>query len=136
MQMPPAHRESIVVDGLNAVYPKDLNEKYVQNLKKGGITTIHVTIPDIEAFSLQYVVNELAELFYRIRILSPQKVQLVTRAQEIQKVKKEDGLAVLLGSQGAGFLGLDLKNLDFYYALGMRVMQPTYQRRNQFGSGC
>ena len=30
------HEKSIVVDGLNAVYPKDFDEEYVRKLKKGA----------------------------------------------------------------------------------------------------
>jgi len=130
------HEKSIVVDGLAAVYPKNFDEEYIRNLKKGGITAIHVTIPDVECFSLPQVVKELAVWFQRLRRLEPNNVQLVTTVKEIRKVKEERGIAVVLGSQGAGFLGLDLTNLEFFARLGMRTMQPTYQQCNQFGDGC
>ena len=130
------HNKSIVIDGLAAVYPKDFNEEYIRNLKKGGITAIHVTIPDIECFSLSQAVQELSVWFERLRRLEPYNVRLVTTVKEIREAKEAGDVAVILGSQGSGFLGLDLRSLEFFTRLGMRTMQPTYQQRNQFGDGC
>jgi len=129
------HQKSIVVDGLSAVYPKDFNEAFIQNVKKGGITALKVTIPDVECFSLPQVVQDLSSWFKRLRGLEPYKVRLATTVKEIREAKDEGGVAVVLGSQGAGFLGLDLSSLEFFYRLGMRTMQPTYQQSNQFGDG-
>jgi membrane dipeptidase len=130
------HKKYIVLDSLNAVYPKDFNEQFVTNLRAGGTSCIHVTIPDVECFSITRVVHELAGWFSRLRQLEASGIRLATTVKEIRKVKDEGAITVILGSQGAGFLGLDLSTLDFFFRLGMRTMQPTYQQRNQFGSGC
>ena len=129
-------REPVVVDALNAIFPKNFDAEYVKSLRAGGVTGIHVTIPDVESFSESYVVGELTELFHNIRALKEQKVKLTTTVGEVREAKREGGIAVILGAQGAGFLGQDLHSMDFYHQLGMRIMQPTYQTRNQFGSGC
>ena len=129
-------RDTIVVDGLNAVYPGEFDENYSQSLKAGEITAIKVTIPDVECFSISQAVRELAEWFQRLRAFEPSKMRLVKTVEEIRRAKQDGAVAVILGSQAAGFLGLNLSNLDFCERLGMRTMQPTYQRRNQFGSGC
>jgi len=126
----------ILVDGLNAAFPRDFNIDLINRVKAGDFTVIHVTIPDVESFSLEYVVNELSELFERAKKLREYGLEIVSSVKQIRDVKRKNGVAVLLGAQGAGFLGLDLSRLDFMYALGMRTMQPTYQQRNQFGSGC
>lgn len=130
------HERSIVVDGISATYLKDFDETFIQNLKKGGITAIHITVPDVENLSLTHVVDELSGWFSQLRKLESENVRLVTTVDEIRGAKKDGGVAVILGSQGSGFLGLDLDRLDFFYRLGMRIMQPTYQERNQFGNGC
>jgi membrane dipeptidase len=130
------HKETTVVDGLNAVYPREFNEGYVHSLRAGGVAAIKVTIPDVECFSMDEAVHELAVWFRRLRALEPSMMRFARSVQEIEKAKQDDAIAVILGSQGAGFLGLDMSNLDFFERLGMRTMQPTYQRRNQFGSGC
>ena len=133
--MLPVHRESIVIDGLNAIFPKNFDQNYVDHLREGGVNVIHVTIPDVESFSTTYVNSELTTLFVNMRKLED-SVSLVTTASEMRRMKKENRIAVLLGTQGSGFLGLELDSMEFYYRLGMRVLQPTYQQRNQFGSGC
>lgn len=125
-----------MVDGLNAVFPRDFDEGYVESLRAGGVTGIHVTVPDVESYSLSYVVEELTELLHNIRKLSQHGVGVATSAASVREAGEKGGVAVVIGSQGSGFLGQDLNALDFYHQLGMRVMQPTYQARNQFGSGC
>jgi membrane dipeptidase len=131
-----AQHGPVVVDGLNAVFPRNFDDRYVGSLRAGGVTGIHVTVPDVESFSESYVVGELTELFHNIRTLGHLRVRLTTTVKEIRQAKEEGGIAVVLGAQGSGFLGQDLHTMDFYRQLGMRIMQPTYQTRNQFGSGC
>ena len=121
---------------MNAVYPKEFDDDYSLSLKAGGVAAIKVTVPDVECFSMSQTISQLAGWFRRLRPFEPSKMRLVRSVQEIRTAKQEGAIAVILGSQGAGFLGLDLGNLDFFQRLGMRTMQPTYQRRNQFGSGC
>jgi membrane dipeptidase len=130
------HKKTIVIDCLNAVYPKEFDDEYLQSLRAGGVAAIKVTIPDVECFDLSQTVSELALWFRRLRAFGPSRMRLVTSASGIHAAKQDGVVAVILGAQGAGFLGLDLSKLDFFHRLGMRTMQPTYQRRNQFGSGC
>ena len=33
-------------------------------------------------------------------------------------------------------LGTDLHRLEWFYHLGLRILQPTYNRRNLLGDGC
>ena len=134
--MIPIHRESIVVDCLNAIFPRNFDEQYVHHLKEGGIDAIQITIPDVESFSPSYVTDELTKLFVSVRKLEPLGVRLVTTAAEIRKLKSQGCIAVILGTQGSGYLGLDSTAWSTHHRLGMRIMQPTYQQRNQFGSGC
>jgi membrane dipeptidase len=122
------HRETVVIDCLNAVYPKEFDDDYLRSLKAGGVAAIKVTIPDVECFSMSQTISELAGWFRRLRPFEPSKMRLVRSVQEIRTAKQEGAIAVILGSH--------LGNLDFFQRLGMRTMQPTYQRRNQFGSGC
>jgi membrane dipeptidase len=130
------HKKCIFLDGCAATYPKDFNAEYIQKLKEAGISATHVTIPDVECFSVYQVVDQLAKWFHNLRRLVPYKVRLVTTVKSIRETKDEGGVAMILGSQGSGFLGVDLSSLDLFARLGMRTMQPTYQRQNQFGSGC
>lgn len=130
------HDKSIIIDSLAGVHAIDFNEDYVMKLSKGGITGIHLTIPGAECFYLSEAVKELAFFFKQLNKLKPFGIKVVTTVEDIIKAKKEGTVAVILGSQTSTFLGLDLNNLSFFASLGMRIMQPTYQQRNQFGNGC
>jgi len=129
------HEKSILLDGLAPMY-KDFNEGYFHSLKSGHIAAVHLTIPNGECFNMSQVVLEMATWFRRLKNFEPSRMRLVTTAKEIREAKDDGAISVILGSQSAGFLGLDLSSLDFFARLGIRTMQPTYQLRNQFGSGC
>jgi membrane dipeptidase len=45
-------------------------------------------------------------------------------------------LAVVLHFQGGDPIEADVNLLDAYHALGVRVIQPTYNARNRLGDGC
>ena len=130
------HRESIVVDCLTGTFSKDFNKQYVESLKEGGISAIHVTIPDVESYDISQVVDEFSKWLRILERLEQYNVQIATTVRSIREAKEAGGIGVVLGSQGAGFLGLDLGRLHFFARLGMRMWQATYQQRNQIGSGC
>jgi hypothetical protein len=65
------HKETIVVDGLNAVYPKDVSEDYWRSLKAGGVGALKVTIPDVECFSMYQAVLEIADWSQCLRAFEP-----------------------------------------------------------------
>jgi membrane dipeptidase len=137
------HKESIILDCCAAAWwlpqpdpldrPYGFNAKYIQNLRKGGVTAIHIA-KEFETFS--NAVTGLKEWFKVLRTLEPLNVRLVTTVKEIRESKEEGGIAIILGHQKADFLELDVSNLELFYRLGMRTNQLTYNHKNQFGSGC
>jgi membrane dipeptidase len=131
------HAKTLIVDGLSGVdQPAEFNEEYVRRLKEGGVTATHITIPGVERFDAAYAMRELAEWFYQLRKLKASGMKLATAVKEVRAAKKEGTIVAILGSQSAAFLGDELHTMDLLKELGMRTMQPTYQRRNQFGGGC
>ena len=131
------HRKSIIVDGLSGVdQPAEFNAEYVKRLEEGGVTATHITIPGVERFDASEAMREVAEWFHSLKKLEGKGVHVARTGREIREAKEEGKVVVVLGSQAAAFLGDDLSTLDLLQGLGMRTMQPTYQRRNQFGDGC
>jgi len=131
------HKKTLIVDGLSGVdQPAEFNAEYVSRLREGGVTATHITIPGVERFDTTQAMRELAEWLYHLKKLEPSGIQLATTVREIREAKRTGSVVAVLGSQSAAFLGDDLSNLDLLKRLGMRTMQPTYQRRNQFGDGC
>ena len=54
---------------------------------------------------------------------------------DIEMAKETGREAIVFGPQNSEFIGTDLGNLDVAYALGMRIMQLTYQRQNWVATG-
>jgi len=131
------HERMLIVDGLSGVdQPAEFNAEYVRRLKEGGVTATHITIPGVERFDAMQAIRELTDWFRNLKKLEPTGMKLATTVKDIREAKKNGGVVAVLGSQSAAFLGDDLSTLDLLKRLGMRTMQPTYQRRNQFGDGC
>jgi membrane dipeptidase len=63
------------------------------------------------------------------------QIELVRSWAQIQRVRAEGKVGVLLAFEGAEPLGHDLAALRLFYAGGLRMMSLTWSRRNAFGDG-
>lgn len=59
-----------------------------------------------------------------------------TSVKDIEQAKEGGRKAVILNFQNTTHIGTDLNKLDFFYDLGVRIMQLTYNMRNFVGDGC
>lgn len=55
---------------------------------------------------------------------------------DIHKANAEGNNGILLNTQNSICVGTDVDNIDFFYKLGLRVMQITYNNQNFMASGC
>src|SRR5262249_54940219 len=55
---------------------------------------------------------------------------------DIQRAKEAGQVGIILGWQNASPIENDLSRLALFYALGVRVIQITYNERNLLGNGC
>ena len=62
-------------------------------------------------------------------------LELVTTAADIRRMKAEGKIGAILAFEGCEALGADIRFLDLYYALGLRVASLTHSRRNLFADG-
>lgn len=62
--------------------------------------------------------------------------ELITRAQDIRRLKAEGKTGAILSFEGCEALGADMRFLDLYHALGLRIASLTHTRRNIFADGC
>lgn len=125
------HRDSIIIDGLNASYFFD--KEVLESLKKGGITSFNGTIAAWH--TLPETMNLMAgylELFKRHDdLLMP-----VHKVEDIQWAKATGRIGFILGFQGIGPIGDNIRLLSVYHALGVRIIQLTYNHQNPAGYGC
>ena len=62
--------------------------------------------------------------------------ELVTSAADMQRIKREGKTGLILSFEGCEALGADMRFLDLYHALGLRIASLTHTRRNIFADGC
>ena len=138
---------AIVIDGCGGPGDVDtdtergvcLSERAVKDVTASGVTCVNLTVgpvgnrPDAAAF--EGVVRDIA-YWEREIDAHPEVLTKVKRSRDIAAAKADGRLGLIYGLQdGVAFAG-DLSRLDVLHALGMRIIQPTYNLRNLLGDGC
>ncbi|MCH8310905.1 MAG: dipeptidase [Chloroflexi bacterium] len=125
------HRDSVVIDALN-VSNWDSPAIY-QSLSKGGVTGINATIAIWEDFT--QTMDNIAEWTVRFREYDD-VISQATSARDILQAKEDGKTGVVFGWQNTSPIGHDLKRLELFHTLGVRIVQITYNERNLVGNGC
>ena len=123
--------EAVVIDGLN-ISNWSSPEVY-QSLTSGKITAINATIAVWEGY--RETLDNVAAWLRRFREMGDVLTQVKT-VPDIHRAKKEGRVGIILGFQNASPIENDLDRLDLFYALGVRIIQITYNERNLLGNGC
>ncbi len=123
--------QSIVFDGLN-VSNWDSPDVY-RSLQEGRVTGINATIAIWENF--RETMDNLAAWVHRFESYGDTMIQART-VGDILRAKEEGKVGVALGWQNASPIENDLNRLALFHALGVRIVQITYNERNLVGNGC
>lgn len=124
-------RESFVVDGLVAAL---FSPTMVDRLLAAGVDAVNWTVAG-HSDSTESALQKIAT-FYWLRDAVPDKVRLVTSARDLDGPADASTLRVLLGFQGAEPLGHHFHLVSIFHALGVRIIQLTYNEGNALGGGC
>ena len=130
---PDTQTTGIWIDGLSGTR---LGDEGLAEIAKSGLTMIDTTLgpAGTPTFSYEAAVRDLATWhgnFARYR----DKLIHIRRADDILQAKREGKLGVMLGFQNATHLNRDIRNVDFFYNLGIRQIQLTYNELNALGAG-
>jgi len=139
------YREAIVIDGLGG--PGGLNmdpagrllEQELKDAHESGITCAHTTVGPVgtRAPDTAFMDTVRGIAFWEREIDDhPEVLSRVRTAADIGKAKKNKRTGMVYGVQDGVAFETDLDRLDDLHALGLRVVQPTYNRRNLLGDGC
>jgi membrane dipeptidase len=79
-------------------------------------------------------VADLALWNYKFDVI-PELIK-ITKADDILRAKREGRFGIILNFQNTLHIGSTLDNLDFFYRLGIRQVQMTYNDLNLVGCGC
>ncbi len=129
-----ARQEEVWIDALGGLWfgPEGLDE-----IERSGLTMIETTLgaPGAPPFGYEQAVQDIARWqgdFHR----HADRVVHVRRSADILEAKRTGKIAVMIGFQNATHLKRDLANVEFFYNLGIRQMQLTYNSLNALGAGC
>ena len=123
------HRESVVIDG---TCPLLRRKEFVDWYQEGGVTACAPTVG-----STASAAETLRNLGSWQRLIGARKdLLLIERAEQIPEAKRSKKLGLVFHFQGADPIENDLNLVEAYRALGVRMVQLTYNIRNRVGDGC
>jgi membrane dipeptidase len=139
------YRRSIVIDGLGglgnsmAEDGQPLADRYIEDARASGVTCIHRTIlpvgstPPDTAFAQAVIgINEQEREIDR----HPDVLCRIRTVADIRAAKAAGKTGLIYGFQDGVAFETDLSRIDDLHRLGLRIVQPTYNRRNLIGDGC
>ena len=126
-----AYDEAVVIDGLNVSNWE--SPSVYQSLHNGSVTAINATIAVWEDF--RECMDNIGAWRLRFETYEDVLVQ-ATSAKQVLQAKQDGKVGVILGWQNASPIENDLDRLALFHALGVRIIQITYNERNLLGNGC
>ncbi|MER9756223.1 dipeptidase [Mesorhizobium sp. M0166] len=124
------HRDAVIID---AVAPLLEQKKYVESYKAGGVTCAAPTVNAGEG-SPAAALKEIGSWLHSIR--SRKDLRLVEKASDIEAAKRDGQMGILFHFQGTGPFETELNLVEAFQALGLRMVQLTYNRKDYVGDGC
>jgi membrane dipeptidase len=128
------HRESIVIDASIVPFINYVGEDmWIDDVLRGGITAGNATVCMQRSFAdamreiIEY--NDWAEKKH-------DKALLVRKASDIERAKREGKHGIIFGPQDSSFIERNLEVLRIAHYMWLRIMQLTYNLRNEAGDGC
>jgi membrane dipeptidase len=123
------HADSIVID---AVCPLVSQIEYLEWYREGGITAL---APSVASTENARVTLEGIATWHRM-LRERNDLLLVHKAADIEQAKSSERLGIFLHLQGTDPIEDNLEFIDLYKALGVGVIQLTYNVKNRVGDGC
>jgi len=139
------YSRATVIDGLGGpggVHPDlpdgaALTDGDVADARRSGVTAINVTVNEVGNAPDRYEKTVAGiGLVEREIAAHPDVFLKVLRGDDLASAKKSGRLGLIFGFQDTSMLEGDLSRVAVFHNLGVRIMQPTYNRRNLLGDGC
>ncbi len=120
----------------HALFYGPMGQYDIPRWQEGGVTA-QICAIYIEESQMDWALKRGLEMAWCLREAAGRSgLELVTSVDDIHRLKGDGGTGAILGFEGFEALGADLRFLDLYYALGLRVASLTHVRRNIYADGC
>ena len=129
------HLSNMIADEIQN--DQDARNQYLDLWEKSGVNIASGTYagPAKMEDAYQISVNGIANAISIINAI-PEKLMLVTTSDHIIEAHESKKYGIIFDFQDTTPFGTDLGKVDFFYNLGLRVVQLTYNLRNLVGDGC
>jgi membrane dipeptidase len=103
---------------------------------RGGVTAA-VCAVFIHNFDLEQALRRALDMvwWFHREVEANERFDMVTSVNDIRRMKAEGKCGGILALEGTECLGQDLKMLDLFYKLGVRMVGLAHNRRNYFCDG-
>jgi membrane dipeptidase len=125
------HSRSLIIDGC-VVGPS--TARTLDNLEAGGVNAGNWTVSG-HADTCLTAMLKMEERRWLVE-REPKRTVVALTAADIEQAWREGRFACVMGFQGASHLGHNFHFLAIFWRLGLRVLQLTYNERNDLGDGC
>lgn len=139
------YRDVIVIDGLGGPGSitsgpeAPLSDAELKDTRDSGLTAVLITIGPVGTTApdagFNLAVRTILDMEREIA-KNPDTFTSIRTAADITAAKKAKRTGIIYGVQDGVAFETDLALLDDLHQLGLRVVQPTYNRRNLLGDGC
>ncbi len=125
--------------GVDPDLPDDapLPAQALADVRASGVTAVNVTVNDVGNGPgiFDKTIAAIASMEHELAA-HPDVFLKVLRGKDIGLAKSTNRMGLIFGFQDSSMLEGDLSRLSLFYNLGVRITQPTYNRRNLVGDGC
>jgi membrane dipeptidase len=121
----------------NAPEDAPLSAHALSDVKASGVTAVNITVnvPGNAPDRFERAIDAMAGVEHEIAA-HPDAFLKVLRGGDLALAKSTGRMGLIFGFQDTSMLDGDLKRLAVFHDLGLRICQPTYNRRNLMGDGC
>jgi membrane dipeptidase len=114
--------------------PRSFGRPQLEQLRACGIRVFHPAVDPSEADAHAAALRWMAG-WNHLLASHPEMLLRIDSAADLQRVKSENRIGLLLGFQNSSHFRT-AADVPAFHALGQRVSQLTYNERNRLGSGC
>jgi len=130
-------KSSIVINASESVYPNVpgmmFSREFLEKLSRIGMTAVAVTCGWKPEHDFRTALDRIISTY---SILGGGEMLYGETVQDIYRAKEERKLAVILQFQNTIPIEHDVRLLEVWYKLGVRIVELTYNERNLVGDGC
>lgn len=113
-----------------------MDDRTIADARASGLTAVNVTLGYVGGPEEPYEESiRTVAMWDDVLRARPNDLLRVEKASDILRAKSENKIGIIYGFQNAAMMGNDASRVATFAGLGVRVIQLTYNPRNQLGDG-